>query len=69
MKPQKIVTTDENCDKLVKKLRISTVNARSIKSKENLISYEHTVFRPTTCLTLTPLVIVIGMAIILSLLL
>ena len=35
------MTTDENWDKLVKKIRISTVNDRLIKIKENLISNEY----------------------------
>ena len=39
---RQIVTTDKNNDEIVKNNRLSTANARSIKSKENLISNELT---------------------------
>ena len=39
---RQIVTTDESSDEIVKNIRLSTVNARSIKRKENLISNELT---------------------------
>ena len=40
---RQIATTDENNDEIAKEnIRLSTVNARSIKSKENLISNELT---------------------------
>ena len=39
---RQIATTDENYDETVRNMRLSTVNARLIKSKENLISDELT---------------------------
>ena len=39
---KQIATTDDESDEIVKNIRLSTINARSIKSKENLISNELT---------------------------
>ena len=48
---RQIATTDKNFDEIFKNIRISTVNARSIKSKENLISNELTNRRIDTLIT------------------